>query len=192
MPRRTVIPKLNFPHLVKEPAQHQMLRLHIRSAVRCPFVLVTSAATQVIIRNSLPPPVTVTKFHDRTHKSSHSARHLHHTNVTDVPSMTRSLHFTSPHFTSLFRQNFTNNFSPYVPNPRVTTSGILRHSEAAPPFPYHLQYRSVATEGTNCVPAGGQWRTEGGLGCSNPPPKFRRPSKSVPKLNPTVKTVKNC
>ena len=25
-----------------------------------------------------------------------------------------------------------------------------------------------------------QWRTEGGLGCSNPPPKFRRPSKIVP------------
>ena len=154
MPRCTVIQKLNFPHLVKKLAQLQMLRLYIRSAVRCPFVLVTSA-TQVTIRNSLPPPVTVNKFHDRTRKSTHSARHLHHTNVTDVPSTTRSIHVTSPHFTSLFRQNFTNSFSPYVPNSRVTTRGIQGNSEARPPFSYQLQYRSVATEGTNCVPTGG-------------------------------------
>jgi len=30
----------------------------------------------------------------------------------------------------------------------------------------------------------------GGLGGSNPPMKFRRPSKIEPKLNPIVKTVK--
>jgi len=38
-----------------------------------------------------------------------------------------------------------------------------------------------------------QWHSEGGLGCSNPPPpKFRRPSKIVPNSTWFEKTVKNC
>ena len=40
----------------------------------------------------------------------------------------------------------------------------------------------------------GEWRSEGGgLGCLNPPPpKFQRPSKTVPNSTRFVKTVKNC
>jgi len=37
-----------------------------------------------------------------------------------------------------------------------------------------------------------QWRTEGGLGCSNPPKKIPKALQNRAKLNPTVKTVKNC
>ena len=38
----------------------------------------------------------------------------------------------------------------------------------------------------------GQWRTEGGLGCSNPPPpKFRRSSKIVPNSTRLWKLLKN-
>ena len=37
---------------------------------------------------------------------------------------------------------------------------------------------------------GRQWRTEGGFGVFNPPPKFRRPSKIVPKLNPICENLK--
>ena len=37
-----------------------------------------------------------------------------------------------------------------------------------------------------------QWRTEGGLGCSNPPPpEILKAPKNRAKLNPIVKTVKN-
>ena len=38
-----------------------------------------------------------------------------------------------------------------------------------------------------------QWRTEGGLGCSNPPsPEIPKAHQNGAKLNPIVKTVKNC
>jgi len=38
-----------------------------------------------------------------------------------------------------------------------------------------------------------QWRTEvGGLGCSTPPPEIPKALQNRVKLNPTVKTVKNC
>jgi len=39
-----------------------------------------------------------------------------------------------------------------------------------------------------------QWRTEGVLGGSNPPPhsEIQKALKNRAKLNPTVKTVKNC
>ena len=37
-----------------------------------------------------------------------------------------------------------------------------------------------------------QWRTEGGLGGSNPPPKFMKALQNRAKLNPIVKSVKNC
>jgi len=41
--------------------------------------------------------------------------------------------------------------------------------------------------------AQGQWRTEGGLGCSNPPPlKFWRPSKIVPNSTRLWKLLKIC
>ena len=39
----------------------------------------------------------------------------------------------------------------------------------------------------------GQWRTEGGLGCSNsPPPEIPKTLQNHAILNPVVKTVKNC
>ena len=39
-----------------------------------------------------------------------------------------------------------------------------------------------------------QWRAEGGLGCSTPPPQKKIPKalQNHAKLNPIVKTVKNC
>ena len=38
-----------------------------------------------------------------------------------------------------------------------------------------------------------QWRTEGGLGCSNgPPPDIPKALRNLAKLNPILKTVKNC
>ena len=39
-----------------------------------------------------------------------------------------------------------------------------------------------------------QWRTEwgGGLGCSNPSPEIPKALQNRAKLNPIVKTVKNC
>ena len=37
-----------------------------------------------------------------------------------------------------------------------------------------------------------QWRTEGGLGCSTPPPEIPKALQNRAKLNPIVKTVKNC
>jgi len=37
-----------------------------------------------------------------------------------------------------------------------------------------------------------QWRTEGGLGCSTPPPEIPKALENRAKLNPIVKTVKNC
>ena len=41
-----------------------------------------------------------------------------------------------------------------------------------------------------CSPASSQWRTEGDLGCSNPPPRnFEGPTKNRAKIKPTVKTV---
>ena len=37
-----------------------------------------------------------------------------------------------------------------------------------------------------------QWRTEGGLGGSTPPPEIPKALQNRAKLNPSVKTVKNC
>jgi len=37
-----------------------------------------------------------------------------------------------------------------------------------------------------------QWRTEGGLRCSTPPPEVPKALQNRVKLNPIVKTVKNC
>ena len=35
-----------------------------------------------------------------------------------------------------------------------------------------------------------QWRTEGGLGCSTPPPEIPKALQNRAKLNPIVKTIK--
>ena len=37
-----------------------------------------------------------------------------------------------------------------------------------------------------------QWRTEGGLGVQSPPPEIPKALQNRAKLNPIVKTVKNC
>jgi len=51
----------------------------------------------------------------------------------------------------------------------------------------------VSERPTSVFIASHQWRTEGGLGGSTPPPpKFRRPFQNRAKLNPIVTTVKNC
>ena len=38
----------------------------------------------------------------------------------------------------------------------------------------------------------GQWRTEGGFGMFNTPPEIPKALQNRAKLNPIVKTVKNC
>jgi len=37
-----------------------------------------------------------------------------------------------------------------------------------------------------------QWRSEGGVGGSSPPPEIPKALQNRAKLNPIVKTVKNC
>ena len=72
-----------------------------------------------------------------------------------------------------------------VKEQRPVNRPVLQEKER--PFHVLLNYNWTLLK-TSGVPRGGG----GGLGCSTPPSKFRRPSKNGAKLNPIVKTAKNC
>ena len=52
----------------------------------------------------------------------------------------------------------------------------------------HLLYSANSTQ----THATQQWHTEGDLGGSNPPPEIPKALQNRAKLNPILKTVKNC
>ena len=75
----------------------------------------------------------------------------------------------------------------------------LTTKTSLPESTFYYQFMSKSTESGMLTAASTkamreQWRTEGvgGLGGSNPPPEFPKTLQTHAKLNPIVKTVKNC
>ena len=78
---------------------------HSWSTIRCPFVSLTSATSH---NKEFPPPVMMTKFSWPHSQNTHSAS-------TYIILTQKTFHLWLDHFTSLFRQIFTKNFSSYIP-----------------------------------------------------------------------------
>ena len=72
------------------------------------------------------------------------------------------------------------------------TENTLRANYRQQPFNVAWEIIDVYCKNHKC--GGDQWRTEGGLGCSNhpPPPEIPKALQNRAKLKPIVKTVKNC